>query len=529
MRMNKFRRLSAFLEVSTGSTPRVESIKKYIDLLAPMGYTDLYLGMTDGYKMEGEPYFNYKRGGYTVAQLQEMDAYAKAHGMELIASIQTLGHLHYLRRHAVYAPMMDTDHVLMVGEEATYQLIEKMFATMATGLSSRRIQIGMDEVHGIGTGAYGRKHGLSDPRDLIMTHLNRVAAIAAKYGYECEIWSDMLMSGGKSFSSLTPEKIRSRMPENVKIYLWDYDNRDEEILRKKIAECQISSPKAGYAGAAWRIWSFAPHNHCSIARILSQMKVCQEMGVTEFMITLWSDGGGMLGLYSSLPALFAAAEYAQGYEKPRKERFLEITGIDYDVLMSLDYLDDPFRTENTLRGNRSFWLFFGDPFITSYDLLLRQGTAAQYGELAAEYEQYENGPYGLLFKVEATLGRVLEIKAGLGQKIRAAYEKKDKEALGALLPLFPLLKERTEAFLTAYEERFCQENIPFGVEVTTNRIGGQLARWNYIEQAIRRFIEEDRPIDELAEPTLFPSIAEDADEDNLFVKPYGVLISGCGV
>ena len=527
--MNKFNRLSAFVEVSTGSTPRVESIKKYIDLLAPMGYTDLYLGMTDGYKMEGEPYFNYKRGGYTIAQLQELDTYAKERGMELIASIQTLGHLHYLRRHAAYAPLMDTDHVLMVGEEEVYQLIEKMFATMAAGLSSRRIQIGMDEVHGIGSGAYGRKHGFSDPRDLILTHLKRVAAIAAKYGYECEIWSDMLMSGGKSFSSITPEKVRNRLPENVRIYLWDYDNRDEEILHKKIAECQISSPEAGYAGAAWRIWSFAPHNHCSITRILPQMKICQEMGVKEFMITLWSDGGAMLGLYSSLPALFAAAEYAKGYETPRKDRFKEITGIDYDTMMTLDYLDDPFKTENTLRGNRSFWLFYGDPFISSYDLFLREETAAQYGKLAEEYEQHTDGPYAGLFKTEATLARVSELKAGLGKKIRTAYEAKDKEALKALLSLFPALKERTEEFLAAYEARFCEENIPFGVEVTTTRIGGQLARWNYIEQAVRRYIEEDRPIDELEGGTLLPSVAEGSNEDNLFVKPYGVLISGCGV
>jgi len=526
--MNKFERLSAFVEVSTGSTPRVESIKKYIDILAPMGYTDLYLGMTDGYKMESEPYFNYKRGGYTVAQLQELDNYAKRRGIELIASIQTLGHLHYLRRHAAYAPLMDTDHVLMVGEEEVYMLIEKMFATMAQGLSSRRIHIGMDEVHGIGSGAYGRKHGFSDPRDLILTHLKRVAAIADKYGYQCEIWSDMLMSGGKSFSSITTEKVRDRLPKNVRIYLWDYDNRNEEILRKKIAECQNSCNDAGYAGAAWRIWSFAPHNHCSIARILPQMKVCCEMGVKEFMITLWSDGGAMLGLYSSLPALFAAAEYAQGYESPRKERFKEITGIDYDILMSLDYLDDPFRTQNAMRGNRSFWLFYGDPFVTSYDLLIREETGAQYGKLAQEYEQHINGAYGSLFKTEATLARVLEIKAGLGKQIRAAYKEKNKDALKALMLLFPILKTRTEEFLAAYEERFYKENIPFGIEVTQTRIGGQFARWAYVEQCIRRYIEKDCLIDELEDVTLLPSVAEDANEDNLCVKPYGVLISGCG-
>ena len=125
--MKRIDRLSALIECSTASTPTIESLKQYINMLARMGYSELYLGLTDAYKIETEPYFNYMRGGYTPEQLNEIDSYAKKQGIEVIASIQTLAHLHYLKKYGPYTELFDTDHILLVGDERVYALIEKMF------------------------------------------------------------------------------------------------------------------------------------------------------------------------------------------------------------------------------------------------------------------------------------------------------------------------------------------------------------------------------------------------------------------
>jgi len=60
--MKKFKKLSTLLEVSNNNTPNFETYKKYVDMISAFGYDELYLSLTDAYKMEGEPYFNYKRG-----------------------------------------------------------------------------------------------------------------------------------------------------------------------------------------------------------------------------------------------------------------------------------------------------------------------------------------------------------------------------------------------------------------------------------------------------------------------------------
>ena len=74
--MTEIKNLSVFIECSTGSTPTVATLKKYIDIMEAFGYNQLYLGATDAYKIPDEPYFNYNRGGYTKEQFQEIDAYA---------------------------------------------------------------------------------------------------------------------------------------------------------------------------------------------------------------------------------------------------------------------------------------------------------------------------------------------------------------------------------------------------------------------------------------------------------------------
>jgi hypothetical protein len=262
--MRKFLILSAFLECSSGMTPRVETIKNYIDILSKMGYNRLYLGLAGAYKIDEEPYFAYKKGRYTVEQLRKMDAYAKEKGIELVANIQTLAHLDFLSDHDRYREYMDTSATLMVGEPKVYDLIDKMFSTISQGLSTRRIHIGFDEAFGIGTGNFLQKHGYHDGKELVLEHLQKVADIAKKYDYTCEMWGDMLM--GKYRTSVTLDQIKEAIPKDTAIVYWNYDDKDEEVISKKIEQVKQYSNDIAYAGNAWKIASFAPNNLNSIHR-----------------------------------------------------------------------------------------------------------------------------------------------------------------------------------------------------------------------------------------------------------------------
>lgn len=534
----KFNKLAVFIECSTGSTPTVATIKHYIDLLEKMGYNQLYLGCTDAYKIEGEPYFNYKRGGYTTADFQEMDAYAKAHGVELIASIQTLAHLSFMGRHHVYRQFFDTGDIMLVGDDRTYAFIDKMFATISKGLSSRRIHLGMDEAFSLGLGQYLKKNGYREKRDILVEHLQKVTEIAKKYDYECEIWADMFTSNrgagmGTDSTELGDEKFE-KIPSNVKLISWDYDTADKDRLRKIVGVARQLSDDTGYAGAAWKINGFAPYNAYSISKILPQMDVCEEYNVDKYIITMWSDAGGLVSVFSVLPTLFAAAEYAHGnwdgVGSPDKEKFKAIVGRNYDDFMLLDYLNDPFKKNLPAKTTKSYWALVGDLFLGYYDMYLSKGNNEKYGELAKEFAAITKGAYSYIFEEAAALCKTLSIKAELGLKIRAAYAAKDKKTLKTLLDGdLKKLPEYFDEFVKTFEKYWFAENYAFGIEANHLMFGGQRERFDYCARKIADYIEKDMPIEEIESETLIPSIIPQITEDNCFEMSYRLCLSFCGI
>ena len=97
-----FKHLGVMLDCSRNAVMNVTSVKKYIDILERLGYNTLMLYTEDTYEVDNQPYFGYLRGRYTQKEMQEIDAYAVAHNVELIPCIQTLAHLNAAVRWKTY-------------------------------------------------------------------------------------------------------------------------------------------------------------------------------------------------------------------------------------------------------------------------------------------------------------------------------------------------------------------------------------------------------------------------------------------
>ena len=531
--MQKVRELSILIECSNGSTPTLATLKKYISMLSAMGYKTLYLGLTDAFKADGEPYFNYKRGGYTKEDLRVLDAYAKARGIEIIASIQTLAHLHYLKKYNVYTPLFDTDNVLMVGKPEVYELIDHLFGTISAGLSSRRIHIGFDEAYGIGTGRYMRENGYRPPRELMAEHLAKVTELAKKYGYSCEIWGDMFFEGSGAERRVA-ENMRISLPQGVKLIEWEYYEAEKEILRNIIAEGKTICRELAFAGSAFKFCGFAPSNNYSISRIVPQLDVCAECGVEQYILTLWSDGGGLCSIFSSLPAVYAAAEYAcgrwDGKGMPDRAKFTEITGASYEDLFSLDYLNDPFCKNLTVLNSRSYWILFSDILLGNYDAYLSEGTDKAYVLLAQEYRKRASGAFAYLFETAAALAELLGVKAKIGSDLRRAYAEKAAEDIAAIAgQTMPRLEERLGTFERAFEKQWRCENFCFGIEVVQLFLGGLRSRFRYIRERLVSWLQTGETIGELEGTWLPPCIIPPVTEDSCLEMNYRNLLSYCGI
>ena len=502
--MKKFRHLSALIECSSGVAPKIETIKKYVKFLSDMGYDRVYIGMADAYKIKEEPYFGYKRGGYTVNQLRDMDEFAKSVKVELIAQIQTLSHLHFLNKFPEYWGMFDTDNVVMVGEERVYGLIEHMIKTISEGLSSRRIHLGLDEAFGLGTGEYLKKYGKADKKELIIRHLKRVFAILDKYGYDVpEMWGDMLTE--KCDGKTCAEEIKKCLPTNAVVHVWDYEENDESKLCGMISEAKKYCDNVGYAGAVWKYIGFGPNNKFSLSRLIPQMRAAKKSGVDEFMVTLWADRVAPCSNYAALPSLFAVSEFNEGVYDGMdeatldKEKFKRITGISYDDLYSLEYIDNPLTADSKYRSNSSFWMLYTDILLGNFDTFAPAGAGKNYAALAEKYERLSEagGDFAHVFEMSASLMRVLEIKADLPRTVREVYLDNDKEKAAAAVKDTIELKKRFSEFIKDFGKYYVHDNQAFGLEVHQLYMGGQIARLDYTIDKLNAFIEKGEKIEEL--------------------------------
>ena len=501
--------LAIFIECSTGSTPTVEALKTYIDYVSAFGYKQIYLGVTDAYKIPGHPYFNYNRGGYTKEQFMEIDAYAEAHGMELRLNFQTLAHLDYISKYDMYRDMMDTEDTLMVGEDATYEFIDCMFAALSDAVKSRTIHIGMDEAWNLGLGQYLKKYGFHEKQELLLYHLERVIEIAKKYNYACEMWADMffLMVQGSDFvnSGVVPKGIKELIPEGVNLIHWMYEKQPEGVFERQLCDVKSLSDNVSFAGSARKEFGLAPYNRYSIELMEEQMQVCREQDIDRYIVTLWSNSGAFTSIFSVLPAVYAACELAKGKTAAEidKAKFKEIVGLDYDSFMLLDHMNDPFYKYMDTVNNRSFWGLFMDMLIPSYDSLIPEGINEAYAELAERYAAIDAGKFQPIFNNYINLSKILSIKMELSLKIRKAYKENDVEHLSQyaksdIAQMVSLL----EHYLKQYEEYWFGENMAYGIEVHHLYIGGLIARWKSVEDRLLNYVANGVKIEELENEAL---------------------------
>ena len=523
----KIENLSAYIECSGNAVPRIGTLRKYIDILSGMGYTELYLGLTNAYKIESEPYFCYKRSGYTVEQLQEIDGYCASKGIELRCAMQTLAHLYPLSRHYRFKEIMDTKDILLVGDDRVYELIDKMFDTLSRGIKSRHIHIGFDEAFGLGTGKYFERHGYIDRRRILLEHLKRIQQIAKKYGLICDIWHDTLMD--TVASEVTADDIKRELPEETRIFYWNYRQNDENELKKALLDVKRCSDNVGYCGSAFKICGFGPQNRYSISRLLPQIKVSGELGIKQFIVSSYSDRGAWSSFYSVLPAYFVAAEYAHGrcsgIDDVDRDKFYRICGVKFDDMISLDYLNNPEKKDVPAIGNRSGWMFMSDPLVTSYDMFTKDGTGDLYELLAEEYDRVDGGQMAHVFEMSAAAARVLATKSHFAARLRDAYERRDRAELERLVEDSKKLEERLVRLNRIFTKYWKKDYFATGVEVDHLYLGYNIIRTQYIRDVIIDFIENDTPIDELSEPALLPSVDPAFNEDNLFVYEFDSMLT----
>ena len=494
--MKKFQTLGVMLDMSRNAVMSIEGLKRYLPLLAKMGYNCIFLYTEDTYEVDGEPYFGYMRGRYTKEEMKEIDSLALSYGIEVIPCIQTLAHLTTITRWGQYN--MDTLDILMADDDRTYELVNNMFRTLSECFHTRKLHVGMDEAHDLGRGKHLDKFGYETVDVIMKRHLARILEIANKYDYELLIWSDMFFRpwNGGTYSipkTTVPKEYVDALPKNVIPVYWDYYSKDKKNYSDMMENHKQLSKNTWFAGGAWTWGGFLPHNKFTLDTMREGITAAREQGIKHVFMTMWGDNGGECSKLSVLPSLFYISQYAKGVtdEEVIKAKFERMFGIPFDDFMLLDMPNDfvPGVTRPNMPKNPSKYMLYNDYFVGHLDYTVAEGGREYYAECEAKLSAVakKSRKYGYLFDTAAKLSGVLKYKYDIGVKTRKAYKEGNKEELLRLAnEEYREIAKAVSDFSKSFERQWMLDNKPFGFEVHDIRLGGLMRR---TETCRRRLVD----------------------------------------
>ncbi len=508
----QFGMVGVMLDCSRNAVHSVAGVKRIIRNLALMGINALCLYTEDTYEVPGEPYFGMGRGAYSEGELRELDEYGATFGVEMFPCIQALAHLAQIIQWDAYRDVSDTKQILLAEDDRTYTLLRKMIEAATKPFQSKRIHLGMDEAHGLGSGRYKEINGEKRPFDIMLAHMGKVLEMTREMGLDPMMWSDMWFRLGSErddyydMDSVIPQDVIDLIPDDVVQVYWDYYHRDEDFYREWIARHRKLGSEPLVAPGAWtwgRLWTHYPF---AFATVEPCVKVCKETGVKDLLMTMWGDDGAECDFLSALPVLQFFGDHAYN-EAPDGEmtrnNFRGVTGGDFDVWLLGGDLDavSTLEDRSARAVNTSKWLLHDDPLMGIMQPILEGHSYAQeYRELEVEIDRgiETDGLLDHHLEFPKRLARVLSIKCDLPARIRSAYEARDKRALEHIVAdELPVLAAEVKGLWQTHRELWHEQHKPQGWEVIDGRYGRLMSRIDTAQWRLTGWLEGE--IDRLPE------------------------------
>ena len=541
-----FARRGFMLDCSRNAVANVGKLRSMIRRLAKMGMNQLFLYMEDTYEVPDYPYFGAYRGRYAREELQELDRYCALFGIELIPCIQTLAHLHSFLRWRSSQSLRDTGDILKAGSEEVYAFIRSLLSSLSSCFSTRNIHIGMDEAHMLGLGNYLREKGYEDSSVIIRRHSEKVLELCRETGWTPMMWSDMYITAntGGGYYDVKADTDTSRWekpPKELGMVYWDYYNTQKDIYRHMLQVHRSLSDRVIFAGGIWNWNGISPNYGKAFCCSRLALEACRREGIQEVFATGWMDNGAETPIDAIWPGL-AVFSFLCFHEDLCQEKlrtyFRDCADAELEDFLLLDLLDALFKGsgKNLTADNPSKYLLYQDPLLGIFDYHLKDAdTETYYKTLADKLAPISrtSGTYQEFFTFYYTLALVLSQKAGLGIRIKTAYDAKDLSTLEKICnEVIPGILRNLEDMHTSREALWLADAKPFGYELLDIRLGGVKTRLESCHRRLRRFLDgRVQNLEELEQERLpYWTLGEAAPQDpdaELRENLWDRIISGC--
>lgn len=269
------------LDISRGKVPTVDTLKQVIDLMVGLKLNLLMLYTEHVFRFRRHPLIGKGASPMEARELRELDAYARARHVELIPTLQSLGHMHHILKIRRYRHLAESNRRWSISPalEASYDLLSDLYSEYLPNFSSLWFNANCDEPVDLGKGLSKNIAARKGPGALYRGHLERVRALAKGFGKRTMVWGDVVIEH--------PEEI-SRLSRELTLMDWWYE-ADHDFGRVKVfAENGI--PFMVCSGtSSWN--TLFPRMENALANITGHAEAGKRFGALGLVNTDWGDGG----------------------------------------------------------------------------------------------------------------------------------------------------------------------------------------------------------------------------------------------
>lgn len=470
------RRRGFLLDISRGRVPHPATIRSLIDTLARLRYNELFLYTEHTFQFETHPEIGAGSGGYTAAEVRELDAYGHRCGVELVPCLQTFGHFRRILEKGRYRHLAESERLWSVSPEAagTYPLLQAMLGEYLLNFRSGWAHINCDEPVDLGRGLSSRRAAREGPAAVFAGHVNRVAAMVRTLGKQPMIWADVIADHPEALDLLD---------SSITLADWWYEpDHDFDRVQRFQEAGRDFLTVAGTS--SWT--SLFPRLDTSLPNIQGHARAAKRFGASGLIVTDWGDGGHYNLLGGSLFPIAAGAEAAWGDEnRPETEiaaAFSEHvvgdpTGFAGDFAARLGRLHDtgfPHFNHSPLKT-----VFFETRLRRSTRVPTLQAlemTRAALERLAAEarVRGLPSGPTGAEWRFALDASR-LAAERGLATLRFRQTDRRGTRTDRRLAEELTALAGRQAALARRFRELWLRANRPEGIETAHKRFRGAVA------------------------------------------------------
>ena len=201
--------------------PTVEEHKRSIRNLARFKInTYLWFIEPDHFVYAFDPEISTEYDRFTFDEIRELVAYAKRYYMEIIPTVELLGHMEQTLRHEKYrhlAEMPNGGGDLCAVCEDSFDLVRKMVNEIAPAFGGRYFHCGLDESYAIGKGRSEQAVQEKGIERVFADYYTKMNDLVKSHGQTMMMYADIVLNHPAMIDLL---------PKDIVMMFWDYSPRD---------------------------------------------------------------------------------------------------------------------------------------------------------------------------------------------------------------------------------------------------------------------------------------------------------------